>query len=174
MKLKFGNYCIRNFEDNDIHSLVKYANNINVAKNLRDAFPNPYKLEHAIQWIKIVKEGNRSTHFAVANEEELIGGIGLILQEDVHRLNAEIGYWLGEPFWGQGIMTEAVKIFTNFVFKEFNVIRLYARIYESNKSSARVLEKAEYKLEAVFDKSIFKNGIIQNEYIYSILNQNRI
>lgn len=169
MILKFGNYCIRNFQDYDIHSLVKYANNKKIADNLRDAFPHPYKLEHAIQWLKIVESEKIPTNFAIANEEELIGGIGLILQEDVHRKNAEIGYWLGEPFWGKGIMSKAIKIFSDFAFNEFNIIRIYARVFESNKNSARVLEKAGYKLEAKFEKAIIKNNLIQDEYIFSNL-----
>ncbi|MBN1637722.1 MAG: GNAT family N-acetyltransferase [Ignavibacteriales bacterium] len=167
MLLKFGNNSIRNYQDSDAHSLAKYANNKKIADNLRDAFPYPYNLGHAIQWLNIVKEDKIPTHFAIADENGLIGGIGIILQDDVHRLNAEIGYWLGEPFWGKGIMSEAIKIFSDCVFEEFKLIRLFARVFESNKSSIRVLEKAGYKLEAKFEKSIIKNNIIQNEYIYS-------
>ena len=99
---------IRHWQDGDIDALVKYANNRNISANLRDAFPHPYTCEHARSFLDLVKGQNPVTYYAIATHKEAIGSIGITLNEDVHRLTAETGYWLAQPYWGEGIMTETV------------------------------------------------------------------
>src|SRR5712692_1513611 len=87
----------------DIDSLVRYANNRSVWINLRDIFPHPYTRAGAEKWIEHCEsEASKPANFAIELSGEAIGGVGVRLLDDVHRLTAEIGYWLGEPFWGQG------------------------------------------------------------------------
>jgi len=160
---------IRNWQKEDAPSLTKYANNKKIWQNLRDAFPHPYYLEDAEKFIAMTLQQKPTTVFAIASAtEEAIGGIGLTIGTDVHRYTAELGYWLAEPFWGKGIMTEAIKQFTTYAFENFKLHRIYAEMYTSNLASARVLEKAGYKLEGKLRASAFKDGVILDQLLYAI------
>jgi RimJ/RimL family protein N-acetyltransferase len=167
MKIQFGNYQIRSFELRDKASLIKYANNKNIADNLRDRFPYPYTEETADEWLTIMSIQNPEINFAIANENELIGGIGIDIQEDIFRYSAEIGYWLAEPFWGKGIITEALNLYSDYVFEKFNLVRLFAGVFDHNSASAKVLEKAGYKLEGRMVKAVFKNGKFYDQLLYA-------
>lgn len=169
MEIQIGDCKIRSFNSKDVAALVKYANNFNVWINLRDGFPHPYTKKDARAWIKFTGGGHESTNFAIASAEEVIGGIGFSLQPDVHRVSAEIGYWLGEPFWGKGIATRALKAMTDYAFATYDLTRIYAGIFEWNDASGRVLEKAGYKLEARLRKSIIKNGKVIDQLLYAVL-----
>jgi RimJ/RimL family protein N-acetyltransferase len=153
---------------------VKYANNYNVSKLLRDQFPFPYTLTDAETWLIHASHQDIETNFVIANEKEMIGAIGINLQEDVNRFSAEIGYWIGEPFWGKGITTRALKIFTEFAFKNFKLNRIYANVFEGNSASERVLLKAGYRKEAVLRKAVYKENKFLDQYIYAIINENFI
>jgi ribosomal-protein-alanine N-acetyltransferase len=91
----------------------------------------------------------------------------LVIQKDIYRLSAEIGYWLGEPYWGKGIALKAVNLITEYGFNELELVRIYSGVFDFNKASHRVMEKAGFKLEAVFERSVIKNGIICDEYRYA-------
>ena len=89
--------------------MVRYANNANVSRYLRDRFPYPYTMAHARGFLAgAVGEEGEPTKFAIAVDDEAVGGIGLIPGADIEQFSAEIGYWLGEPFWGRGIAPGAV------------------------------------------------------------------
>jgi [ribosomal protein S5]-alanine N-acetyltransferase len=171
MKISFGDFQIRSHEYSDQEALVKYANNYNVSKLLRDQFPFPYTRTDAETWLNYACNQKIETNFVIANEKELIGAIGIKLQEDVNRFSAEIGYWLAEPFWGKDIATEALKKFTEFAFKNFNLNRIYALVFEGNPASEQVLLKAGYKKEAILKKAVFKEGKFLDQYIYAILKE---
>lgn len=98
---------------------------------------------------------------------QAVGGIGFELQPDVFNRSAEMGYWLGEPFWGRGIMTEAVKAMTSYAFARFDLYRVYAGVFASNPASARVLEKAGYRLEARLSAAVFKDGQVLDQWMYA-------
>lgn len=115
----------------------------------------------------MVGRQNPTTFFAIATQEEAIGGIGISLNQDVHRLTAEMGYWLGEPYWGKGLMTEAVAKFTEYAFECFHLVRIYAEPYASNPNSCRVLEKAGYVLEGRLRSSVIKDGQILDQFLYA-------
>lgn len=151
----------------DIQALVKYANNRNVSINMRDGFPYPYTLENAENFISSVSKQNPVTFYAIATPEEAIGGIGVSINTDVHRLTAELGYWLAEPCWGKGIMTEAVSIFTDYAFAHFGLIRICARPYTNNAGSCRVLQKVGFLLEARMEKNVIKDGQILDQFLYA-------
>ena len=168
MELIGSNFKLRPWTMGDKESIVEQANNINVWKTLRDFFPHPYRLEDAETWIKdnITKEPTVS--FVLEVDGKVAGSIGLTPQSDVYRKNIEIGYFLGEGYWNRGIMSEAIKIMTDYIFSNFDVVRVYASVFEANPASARVLEKAGYKLEGVFPKGIYKQGKYLDEYIYGL------
>ncbi|MCE6992901.1 GNAT family N-acetyltransferase [Dyadobacter sp. CY323] len=148
--------------------LARLANNIKIVSQVRDNFPHPYSISDAHYWIDFCtgrqKEGN--FHRAIFWDDEFVGGIGVLRGEDIHRNNAEIGYWLGEPYWGRQIMTEAVKQMTGWVFENTSITRLFAGVFETNLASMRVLEKAGYHLEAIHRKAIIKNGKVLDEHLF--------
>jgi ribosomal-protein-alanine N-acetyltransferase len=157
----------RPWRADDAGALVKYANNRKVWLNLRDAFPHPYTAASAQSFLEMVGRQSPTTFFAIATPEEAIGGIGISINHDVHRLTAEMGYWLAEPYWGKGIMTETVTRFTEYAFNRFSLLRIYAEPYANNARSCRVLEKAGYTLEGRLRSSVFKDGQILDQLLYA-------
>jgi len=95
------------------------------------------------------------------------GGIGVHSGQDVHRHTATVGYWLGEDFWGRGIMTEAVTAVTNFCFENFPLRRISAEVFANNPASARVLEKAGFIFEARLKNHVFKDGKLLDSLLYA-------
>ena len=146
--------------------LVNYANNINVWNNLRNYFPSPYTEEDGKIWLEKMADASPIVNLAIDMDGACIGGIGLILNTDVYAYSAEIGYWLGEPFWNQGIATEAVRQMVEYCFYYFDIIRIYAEVFEINKASMRVLEKNGFYLEGVRRKAVYKNAILMDDYIW--------
>lgn len=167
--LQVAGAVVRSYRQGDEASLARHANNRNVWINLRDRFPHPYTLADAERWIAFATGRGPETHFAIAVNDEVVGGIGLELKTDVDRRSAEIGYWLGEAYWGKGISTAAVKAVTAHAFATFDVVRLYAGIYAWNAASMRVLEKAGYGCEARLQKAATKDGKTIDAYLYAIL-----
>src|SRR5215831_10797786 len=169
MEIKLNKSVLREWKPGDQQSLVKHANNRRVWRNLRDSFPHPYTLADARQWIEIANPAGPITNFAIVVDGAAVGGIGLMLKEDVFRRTAEIGYWLGEEFWGRGIVTEAVRALTDYAFREFDLVRLYAAVFEGNVASVRVLEKAGYAREARLRKAIVKDGRTLDLMLYAVV-----
>ncbi len=157
---------IRQWKIDDANNLVKYANNIKIWNNLRNYFPYPYTMEHANSWIDNSFLASPLINFAIDLDGEAIGGIGLIFNTDVYVLSAEIGYWIGEEFWGKGITTEAIRQMVEYSFYYFDIVRIYAEVFENNKASMRALEKNGFYLEGVRRKSVFKNNTIMDDYIW--------
>jgi [ribosomal protein S5]-alanine N-acetyltransferase len=170
MEIPFGQWQIRDWRDTDHVALVKYANNRRIWLNVHDVFPHPYTLPDAKSWIQSAKTRPK-TEFAIASAEEAIGGIGLRLQEDIQRRSAEVGYWLGEPFWGRGIATGAVKTLVGYAFSNFDLVRLHAFVFEWNFASCRVLEKSGFHLEARIEKSVTKDGKTVDCFLYALIRQ---
>lgn len=172
MNLIGHNIILRAFSDSDIKALAKLCNNKKVWDNVRNYIPFPYTERDAKEFIDNCKNENPQTTFAIEYDEKFVGCIGLVKQSDVYKLTAEIGYWLGEPYWGKGIATKAVKLITEYGFNKLGLVRIYSGVFDYNKASQRVLEKAGFKLECVFEQSIFKNNQIHNEYRYGLINRN--
>ncbi len=172
MKIDLSNELqIRSYQSTDDRDLVKYANNRKIWKNLRDIFPHPYTEEDANFWLSHVLNQNPEVNFAIASDTELIGGVGVVLQQDIHRCGGEIGYWLGEPFWGRGIMTEVVQKFSRYALTTFDLVRLFAGVFENNLASVRVLEKAGYSFEGISRKSVIKDGHILDMHNYALIRE---
>lgn len=172
MELIGKGFKIRPWQYNDAQSLGENANNALIFNNVRDMFPHPYTFENAQEWIgfNVSTNNQNSTSFTIDVEGKAVGAIGVILQQDVYRTNAEIGYWLGEAYWGKGITTEAVKLMANYAFHHFSHLhRLYAGVFAHNQPSMRVLAKAGFRLEAIHREAVIKNGKILDEYLYALL-----
>lgn len=160
---------VRAFRDDDARSIAQYANNRKIWKNLRDRFPHPYTIDDARRFLSGVVAENPQTAWAIEIEGHAAGAIGIILHEDVERCAAEIGYWLGEPFWGRGVTTEALKAVTAHVFETFGLTRIYAVPFAYNIASARVLEKAGYILEARLRRSAIKDEVVTDQFLYAVV-----
>lgn len=161
-------FHLRPWNSNDLKSLVKYANNKKIADNLTDKFPYPYTEEYGMAFIDYTKTHKPTIVFAIDIEGAAVGGVGVHPQTDISRKNAELGYWLAEPFWGNGITTEAVKQIVDYGFKELDINRIYARPFDSNIASKRILEKVGFVFEARFEKTLIKNNVFQDELFYSV------
>jgi len=167
MYRKIGEYIIRDWQKEDAPSVAKYANNRKIWMNLRDSFPYPYSLQDAESFISRAIEADPITVFAIATQSEAIGSVGLMPGKDVHRFTAEIGFWLAEPFWGKGIMTQAVKSITDYAIHDLKLHRIFAEPYTNNPPSARVLEKAGFICEGILRSNVFKDGKILDQFLYS-------
>lgn len=167
MITQIGEWRIRTLAETDIDSIAAYANNRNVSANLTDAFPYPYSVADAEKWIRHTRGEKTEMNFAIASETEAIGCIGFRMLGDIHRLTAEIGYWIGEPFWGKGIVTMAVRKMTEYAFGNLDALRIQAGVFETNPASARVLEKAGYVFEGRMRKAVVKDDTLLDMLMYA-------
>ena len=167
---KSGDIRLRPWSASDKASLIRYGSNPRRWVNMTDRFPNPYTQADADTWIeKCAVQPGPPTNFAIELGVEAIGGVGFEILGDVNRKTAEIGYWLGEPFWGRGIATRALRETTIYAFANFDLERLQAHVYEWNPASARVLEKNGYTLEARLRRHVIKDGRIGDALLYARL-----
>jgi ribosomal-protein-alanine N-acetyltransferase len=161
---------LRPWRHEDREALAKLANDRRIWINMRDAFPHPYGLADADRFIQMAQAMTPQTYHAIEVAGALAGGIGYTLHSDVERIAAEVGYWLGVSFWGRGVATSAVQMVTALAFSTHPELRrLYAVPYVSNPASARVLEKAGYKREAVLRQNVIKDGKILDQWVYAVL-----
>jgi RimJ/RimL family protein N-acetyltransferase len=158
---------VRPWRAGDEESLVRHANNYKIWRNVRDRFPHPYTMDDALAWIEFASSEKPVANFAIVVEGAAAGGVGLMMQTDIYRRSAEIGYWLGEDFWGRGIVSEAVGALTEWAFASFDLSRIYAGVLEWNPASMRVLEKAGYQFEARLRKAVTKEGVTMDDFIYA-------
>ena len=162
---------VRKYQTGDEEDLATQANNIKIFNNLLDQFPNPYTFEEAIKWVRYSSRIDPPEHMAIIVDGKVAGGIGLKRKEDVYRKTMEIGYFLGEAYWGKGIMTLAVKQFVEYMFRTFDINRIIAPVFDFNIASQRVVEKAGFRKEAVLIKSVIKNNVFRDEIIYALLRE---
>ena len=141
IKSKQENFRLREWKLTDIASLVKYINNEKIWNNVRDGLPYPYTMLDADKYIRMVQAQPYVQNFAIEVAGEAVGGVGIVPLTDVERFSAEVGYWLGEDYWGRGITSEAVALLVDYVFRKTEIIRLFASVYEYNPASMKVLEK---------------------------------
>jgi RimJ/RimL family protein N-acetyltransferase len=167
MLIKLKHCEIRTLTAADAPSLAQYANNRKIWINLRDAFPHPYSIKDAESFIKKSASLNPESNFAITINNQAVGCIGIGFHKDIERLAAEIGYWLGEPFWNKGIMTRVVSALTSYAITQHQLIRIYAVPFEWNTASIQVLKKAGFKKEARMKKSAIKDGKIINQMLFA-------
>jgi RimJ/RimL family protein N-acetyltransferase len=160
---------VRSWRASDVESLSHHADNEKIWLNLRDLFPHPYTKRAAREYIKGVRERRPETSFAIAVDDQAVGGIGFVLHKDVERVSAEIGYWIGEDFWGRGLATEALAAVTRHAIETHGLTRMFAVPFAWNVASCRVLEKAGYELEARLRRSAIKNGTITDQLQYAFI-----
>lgn len=170
MRLVTPSAILRDWTADDAPALARHANNPQVARSMRDAFPHPYTIRDAKAFIALATAGDSpALLLAIEVDGEAAGGIGVHPLEDVYRGTAEIGYWLSEAYWGRGIATDAVRAMVPLAFARFPIVRLQAGVFATNPASMRVLEKAGFARESVHAKAITKDGVVTDEHLYVLL-----
>ncbi|MCB2376669.1 GNAT family N-acetyltransferase [Hymenobacter sp. BT635] len=161
-------FTLRAWQPDDLPSLLRYANNPEIARFMTDQFPYPFTEEKGRGFLSMATSHSPQRIFAIDVDGQAAGGIGLHPQTDVQCKNAELGYWLAQPFWGRGIVTEAIRQTVDYGFRTFDITRIFARPYGTNIGSQRALEKAGFVLEGRFEQTLFKNGEFLDELIYAV------
>lgn len=157
---------LRSWRAGDETTLAEHANDHAIWANLRDRFPHPYTRRDAVDWVGYAS--NMANNLAIDVDGAVVGGVGVEPKDDVERVSAEIGYWLGRSYWGRGIVTAAVKAATHHAMKQFDLSRIYALPFAANHASIRVLEKAGYTCEGRLRRSAIKEGVIRDQLLYAI------
>lgn len=160
---------LRRLGPEDLPDLVQRANNVNIARNLRDVFPHPYTMTDARNYLERQPTEGHPTNLVIALDDRLVGLLGLFIQEDVYRFNYELGYWVSEDLWGQGIATSAIGAACRWLFQDTEAHRIFAHVFAFNPASARALEKAGFRPEGIGREAVFKEGRFWDEIRYGLL-----
>jgi RimJ/RimL family protein N-acetyltransferase len=169
MHIEFDGGIVRSWETSDAPKLALHANDRAIWRNLKDRFPNPYTLANAEWFITHCQNEEPESAFAIVVGDEAIGAIGFEHRGDIWRRSVELGYWIGQPYWGRGITTGAVRAATDWAFDTWQLNRVWAGVFAWNPASARVLEKAGYAFEARLKHSAVKDGELVDELIYAVV-----
>lgn len=167
LDLPISGASVRSWRADDLPSILIHANNREVARQLRDRFPHPYEPAHALGFLQWVGQQPIETVWAIAIDDAAVGGIGLQLGQDIERVSAEIGYWLGQELWGRGLATAALRAVTDYAFTQFGLTRIFAVPFATNAASIRVLEKAGYTSEGLLRRSAIKDGVICDQRLFA-------
>lgn len=163
--------ALREWRIPDAERLSALLNNPRIHDNLRDGLPYPYTVADGEEFIRAMLAAEPDTQYAwaVCVDGEVVGSIGAFRQENIHRLTAEMGYYVNEAFWGRGVATEAVKLACSYIFGHTDIIRIYAEPFADNAASCCVLEKAGFTLEGVMRNNAVKNGIVRDMKLYAVV-----
>ncbi len=166
-------FILRKWKIQDVQSIAEAANNLKIAENLRNTFPHPYLLEDAKWYVNdcILNEGKNQITRAICVDGKAVGSIGIFIKDDVYEKSGELGYWLSEKYWRQGIMSQAVKILCQEAFLTFDIVRIFAEPFDYNAGSRGVLEKAGFTYEGTMRNGVYKNGKVFSYCMYSVLRE---
>ncbi len=168
MKLTGHNIIVRDLAMEDAVSLAKYANSHRIWLNLQDRFPHPYHVSDAQAWIAHCQSDNVADQScAIEKDGEVIGCVGCTRYDGERRHVANVGYWIGEPFWGQGIASHVLGLYSDNLFTSPDVLRQEAQVYSWNPASCRVLEKNGFVREASMKNAILKDGNLLDVFLYA-------
>ena len=167
------NCKIRKWKLTDAKDIAVALSNKKIQDNLRDGLPYPYSEKDGIDFISSMISANEDETFAFAItlDDKVIGSIGVFRQQNIHRQTAEMGYYIAEEYWGKGIMTDAVKQICEYVFKNSDILRIYAEPFAYNIGSCRVLEKTGFQYEGTLRNNAVKNGKVIDMKMYSLLRE---
>lgn len=169
-------FTLRDWKTKDASAFQKYANNQKIAQYMSDGFPYPYTLQDAEELIEnfISADREKQLNKAIIVNGEVAGSIGVFKKDGLERYSAEIGYWLGEPFWGNGIMGKAVKEIAKESFQTLKIVRIEAKIFAHNTANQRTLEKAGFTLEGILKKSFCKYNTIYDSKLFALTDEGMI
>ena len=167
------NCTIRKWKLTDAKDIAVVLSNKKIHDNLRDGLPYPYSEQDGIDFISSMLSANEDETFAFAItvDDKVIGSIEVFRQKNIHRQTAEMGYYIAEEYWGKGVMTDAVKQICEYVFRNTDILRIYAEPFAYNTGSCRVLEKAGFQYEGTLRNNAVKNGKVIDMRMYSLLRE---
>ncbi|MCL2063493.1 MAG: GNAT family N-acetyltransferase [Candidatus Cloacimonetes bacterium] len=165
---------IREWKMSDVSDLVKMINNKKITDNMRDGIPIPYTEKDAEIFISSVHNADKDTQYvyAITSEDKIAGNIGIYRKTNIYRYSGELGYYISENYWNQGIATEAIKQICELVFLNTDIVRIIADPFSYNIASCRALEKAGFLFEGLLKKNAFKNGKFIDMKLYSLVKDN--
>lgn len=151
--------------------MAEMLDNKNILDNLRDGLPYPYTPKDAEEYIRemLSADSKKIFAFAITVNDKAVGSIGVFRCDNIHFRTAEMGYYVGEPYWGKGIGTNAVKQTCNFIFEHTDIIRIFAEPFACNTASCRILEKADFQYEGLLRSNAVKNGRILDMKMYAMV-----
>lgn len=160
---------IRRWKLEEAQDLAAALNNKKILDNLRDGLPYPYTTEDAEAFISMMLHADteKTFAFAITVDDKAIGSIGVFRKDNIHSRTAEMGYYIAEPYWGQGIGTSAVRQTCDYIFQNTDIIRIFAEPFAFNTASCRILEKSGFEYEGTLRKNAVKNGVILDMKLYS-------
>lgn len=167
MRIECGKCLVRDWARSDREALLRYANNRKVWLNLAHVFPHPYAEADAERWFAMLEAMPERTHWAIETDGHAVGGVGVMLRDGIRAKSAAFGYWLGEPYWGRGIMTQVVSAVAPYAMTRFGLARLDSPVFAWNPASMRVLEKCGFVREGVARASVLKDGQLIDEVRYA-------
>lgn len=161
---------LRHWRISDAENLSAVLSNKNVLNNLRDGLPFPYTKKDAEDYINAMLSSdlNDTFAYAITLDDKAIGSIGVFRQGNIHSRTAELGYYLAEEYWGQGIMSDSIKQICAIVFDSSDIVRIFAEPFSSNTGSCRTLEKAGFTYEGTLRHNAYKNGRLEDMRMYSV------
>lgn len=164
---------IRTWRIADKERLAEMLSNKKVQDNLRDGLPYPYTPADGEAFIlsMLGADETRTFAFAITLDDQVIGSIGVFRCGNIHSRTAELGYYIGEPYWGKGYTTSAVKQVCRYVFENTDILRIFAEPFAYNTASRRVLEKAGFQLEGILRSNAVKNGKVLDMTMYALVRE---
>ncbi len=172
VEMKGGCFILQPWDKKDSGELASVADNKNIARNMVDSFPFPYTLKDAEGWVEIASGKNKMDKtFVIEFDGKLAGGVGFDLKDGLREGVADGGYWLGEEFWGKGIVSEAWGLVVDYIFENFDVRKVEAGVFSWNPASVRVLEKCGFKREAVLREGVVRFGEVCDEFRFGLLRE---
>lgn len=174
MEIQCASCLLRPLVPADAQALASRANDRDVWLNLRDRFPHPYSVRDAEEHVAAVAASPVQTSFGIIVDGEAAGSVSLMLGQDIERMTAEVGYWLGRAFWGRGIAAEAVRAATWYGFDQLGMHRIFAVPFGRNSASIRVLEKVGYVREGVMRRSAIKDGELIDQILFAAYDDDRL
>ena len=169
MKLQCERCTVREWRRSDRASLARFANNRKIWRNLTHVFPHPYTDVDADAWFTLLERTAEPTHWAIEFEGIAVGGIGVTRRTGIFAKSAELGYWLGEPYWGRGLMTEVVTEISRYALERYELVRLESPVFAWNVASMRVLEKSGFVREGIARAGAFKDGQVIDTVVYALV-----
>ena len=163
-------FSLRKWRLSDAKELAAALNNRHILNNLRDGLPFPYTERDARDYIIATLSANENDTFAYAItvDDRAVGSIGAFRQGNIHRQTAELGYYMAEEYWGQGIMSAAIRRLCDTIFQTTDILRIYAEPFSYNAGSRRALEKAGFQYEGLMKNNAVKNGKVVDMALYSL------
>jgi [ribosomal protein S5]-alanine N-acetyltransferase len=159
----------RKLKAGDSQSLQINANNELVWRNLFDGFPSPYTLADALAWCTDVAHDPKMGYvWGIEIDGQVVGCISVMPDAGWLRCNAELGYWIGQEYWGQGITPEALRLVMGWAEMHLKeVTRFYAPVFSWNTASQKVLQKNGFVQEAVMQRSAIKAGQVIDRIVWA-------